>query len=259
VCHFAGAHGVSGSKANLCPESLVIALLKELLFRSKEKKEALFTLEDKLCQKLRETRGSHIVSFEGSCGVSFHEFVKKHPENFQLLTEKGQIMDAKNTSRVVTVQQPLVSPPTYAEKTAKGGNESSTFSVSRKLDFPDEPTEPNIFARRVSHKTKLALEDSSAHESTSISGLQDTVESSSNAAVMSLSEDVERVQDEKAEEDENVHQENDTVSSHPNRYIEDSSIPSLLMRPENDVLIFRMSPDQYMNDNAQFTIDVISL
>ena len=73
-------------------ETLIVVLLKEILDQSPNGEEALHTLGEKLCEKLRAVQETHIVSFQDYVGMSVKQFLINKACYFQMTNRGNNIM-----------------------------------------------------------------------------------------------------------------------------------------------------------------------
>ncbi|KAK7091542.1 uncharacterized protein [Littorina saxatilis] len=124
-----GAGQFTGDQ-NMCRKSMLIALLNEILFRCAGRKEALYTLEGKLCTKLRDV-GQNIVCFEQKFKMSFGQFLARNSEHFDVTKQDNDLIvsRAKDRKGTVTSLQTSFSNDDAKERLEqdyKGGNNKTS-------------------------------------------------------------------------------------------------------------------------------------
>ncbi|KAL8572486.1 hypothetical protein ACOMHN_005632 [Nucella lapillus] len=262
---------------DLCPESLVVALLKEILYHCPGRKEALFTLEDKLCTKLREVKGKRIVSFQEHLQITFKEFLDKHCKDFRVALLNSVFI----VSRMVDNAGKDVGGGSSPSKDTNWSRNSSWNRVRQdRGDLAEQrssggnaPQDSRYFRAKVSQPKRKAYSPDPfvEKESPDPEAKGDSHSQGPQAATASDPEgqaEIEEMCPEKATQvpaprkaAENQGAISKTTACIPETYRNDpdsSFIASCLRRKPSDTLVFKVSDEAY-KDPDQLTIDIVSL
>ena len=251
-----------------------MALLKEILYRCPRRKEALFTLEEKLCAQLRELEGLRIQSFEDSFGITFRQYLEENREYFDIAVEDNDLIVSRvadsqgkggtRTSGPSESQTPTDSPWRRVSSEGVTGADDENFTEADTKDATKSDQEDVIKAdgKDIRQADRLkAVEENKKDENQAarVSKRDNSKAGIGGAGKMTYK--VGRASTRDANKaDIETRKARPTASSEPlSPSSSDSFVASCLRKEPGDTLIFRVSNDVYKHDPVQFSLDIVSL
>ncbi|XP_076437524.1 uncharacterized protein LOC143276772 isoform X2 [Babylonia areolata] len=265
-----GAAEQSGIQ-DLCPESLVVALLKEILYHCPGRKEALFTLEEKLCSKLHQVKGKRVVSFGEHFHITFREFLDNHSQHFRVVFDGNDFI----VSRVVH------SPGEGASSVTDRKSPDDSWNRSHQYQEQDESSINTTLQgawRRKMGSTSPSKHQSEAEETSlerssltsepkrNMNPQQDSLKSALDPERQTATQEVLPGKASSFHESCIADESRGGLSKSAGLVFQASREPSgnstlttLLWTKPSDTVVFKVSDEGYTGNPLKFTIDVVSL
>ena len=248
ICNVGFKFHITDSK--VCGDDYLVLLIKEVLGQCEEKKEALYTLEQIICDKIRAVKKLHFSSFRELSRATFRAFIENNPDHFAIESD-GQHFFV--SSKKIKKKK--------KKKKDKKSNGSNGSEDGDELS-PDQSELPVAWASINATPVNTFISDQRWH-----SEADEDDEHSQSGSDRPQWELVTRKRDKQTK---SVAQLTREQSSEKTTYgksqvrlsqlrTKDLLIQKLIIQPPSDTLIFRLGDDVYKQDRSQFIKDVTSL
>ena len=234
---------------------MLVALLKEILYHCPRKREALYTLERKLCTRLSEVLPTRIVSFEEHFKTSFRQFLADHRETFEVAVQGNELIVSRVTENLDKQLIPAATSPDRSSSVTENPR-NTRIREAPDRELTKQPRKEEVQKREAALPKKNAGKQK---ESLSIKPPPEPRKEEAQKREAALPK-------------KNAGREKESLSIKPpseppplpapppcKKTSESSFIAGLLNREPSDTLIFKLSADAYKDDYVHFSIDLASL
>ncbi|XP_076438093.1 uncharacterized protein LOC143277199 [Babylonia areolata] len=218
----------ASSGTSISEADMWVTLIKEELGQCPEKKEALRTLEQKICEKIRVQTKKHFSSFREISKISFKEFIEQKGDHFQI-TNDGQHF-------IVTLKKARKKKKKKAKDSsnAKDNADGSAQQRVQPSPFLPETSISETPLKSSVPEQMLDEEEEDVSDTDGAYGWETVPRKQRSRSISKVETAVQKTTDEVL-------------------------ICSLIQKPASDSLIFRGSDDAYKHDRVEFIKDVTSL
>ena len=235
------------SGAGLSKNDLLVSLLLEILANSDQKEHRLYSLEQELCVRLRETTKRQVPNFTEFAGWPFRAFLERNPAHFRLwmkdyhflVSMKKAKKKKKKHKRIDSDQTSVTSTDTASDPLGNEEQQKST-ELHCLQTFDTE-------AAGVDTEPWTAVKSKAARPKSSTQKSKQTIQTTAGPATLDQSA-------------ENLGQTSEEEhAAKIDMAMDESLIGDLLSQHPGSTLIFKRSGENYTQDRLQFTLDIVSL
>ena len=236
--------------STVCGDDYLVILMKEVLGQCEEKKEALHTLEQIICDKIRAVKELRFSSFQELSGVSFRKFIENNADHFAIEYD-GQHYIVSSKKRRKKKKKKSNGSTGSRDGEALAPRRSECFGAEASIN--DTPVSTVISDQPWYRETDDHEEDEHSQGSPDRSPWElvsrKTVERKKNDSQLTI----------RQQSRDKATRENSSSCLSGLVNTRHLLIQNLIKQPSSDTLIFRVSDAAYKQDRTQFIKDVTSL